>query len=94
MPTDPRDFFNADFAVFTEREKELLLGDVAERNLCARLMHHLDSVKEWFGFSDYDIDPELNRMNGVDVKYMLGEDGRPSASSATSRCTVGRKPTI
>jgi hypothetical protein len=76
MPHDPLEFFNAGLATFIEREKDHLLGDVAERNLCARLMHHLESVKERFGLRDYRIDPELNRMNGVDVKYMLHCDGR------------------
>ncbi len=74
MPYEPLDFFNAGFAAFVERETEHILSGVAERNLCARLMHHLESVKQRFGFGRYDLDPDYNRMNGQDVKYMLGED--------------------
>lgn len=76
MPHDPLQFFNAGFAAFIEREKQHMVGDPAERNLCARLMLHLESVKERFGFGRYEVDPEMNRMNGVDVKHMLGGDGR------------------
>lgn len=75
MPYEPLDFFNAGFAAFVERETEHILSGVAERNLCARLMQHLESVKERFEFGRYDLDPDMNRMNGQDVKYMLGEAG-------------------
>ena len=75
MPYDPREFFDAGFADFLRRESDHIISGVSERNLCARLMFYLEATKGCFGFGHYQLDTDYNRMNGQDVKYMLGNGG-------------------
>lgn len=75
MPYDPRDFFDAGFADFLKHEPDLIVSGVSERSLCARLMLHLEAVKERFGFGRYVVDVDYNRMGRRSVKYMLKQGG-------------------
>jgi hypothetical protein len=38
-------------------------------------MLYLEAIKGRFGFGHYQLDTDYNRMNGQDVKYMLGNGG-------------------
>jgi hypothetical protein len=71
MPYDPRDFFDVAFAEFLKHEPDLIVSGVSERSLCARLMLHLEAVKECFDFGRYVVDVDYNRMGRQRVKYIL-----------------------
>ena len=53
--------FNEAFREFLGREHGNMRADISERNLCGRLMLHLDAARERFGLREYFTDTEYNR---------------------------------
>ena len=78
MPYDAREFFDAGFASFLKLEHDLIVSGVSERDLCARLMLHLEAAKDRFDFGRYVVDVDYNRMGQRSVKYMLKQGGLSS----------------
>lgn len=58
------------FAEFLQRERENIVNDISERNLCGRLMLYLDASKNRYGLYDYYTDAEYNRNKG-DMKRII-----------------------
>jgi hypothetical protein len=56
---------NSAFREFLGREHDNIQADISERNLCGRLMLHLDAAREGFELREYFTDTEYNRNLGV-----------------------------
>ncbi len=52
------------FREFLGREHDNIQADISERNLCGRLMLHLDAATEGFELREYFTDTEYNRNLG------------------------------
>ena len=53
--------FQRAFDEFLKRERANILNDIAERNLCGRLMIYLERAKDAHGLANYLTDTEYNR---------------------------------
>ena len=62
--------FRSAFDEFLKRERANIINDVAERNLCGRLMIYIERSKDNQGLADYFTDTEYNRKHG-DVKTII-----------------------
>lgn len=56
--------FQSAFDEFLKRERANILNDIAERNLCGRLMIYMERSKDNHGLADYFTDTEYNRKHG------------------------------
>ncbi len=59
--------FDEAFAEFLWRERDNIINDISERNLCGRLMLYLDTGRLRYGLDEYYTDTEYNRNKG-DIK--------------------------
>lgn len=66
--------FKKTFNVFLEKEKENILSNIAERNLCGRLAHHMEVLLTKYGLNDYFVDIEYNRKQKGELKTILNEE--------------------
>ena len=62
--------FDEAFAEFLRRERDNIINDISERNLCGRLMLYLDASRDRYGLYDYYTDAEYNRNKG-DIKRII-----------------------
>jgi hypothetical protein len=67
---DLTQIFRSAFDEFLKRERANILNDIAERNLCGRLMIYLERSKDNHGLADYLTDTEYNRKHG-EVKTII-----------------------
>lgn len=70
----PEHIFNDALTAFLESEKDLLLSDVSERSICARLAHYMERQLETEGIKGYYADAEYNRKQGGKVKTIINEE--------------------
>ena len=66
-----RQIFDESIKIFFIEERENILSDVAERNLCGRLSIYLTNALSNHGVKGYFADPEYNRKQGGKVKTVL-----------------------
>jgi len=76
MDDQAMQLFRSAFEQFLESEARSIAGGVHEQNLCGQLAIRLDARKADFGFADYDVDPEYDRMLFDAVKRIFRE-GQP-----------------
>lgn len=69
MP-DMMQIFRIAFDEFLKRERANIINDIAERNLCGRLMIYMERSKDNHGLADYFTDIEYNRKHG-EVKTII-----------------------
>jgi hypothetical protein len=62
--------FQIAFDEFLKRERANLLNNIAERNLCGRLMIYIERSKDNHGLENYFTDTEYNRKHG-DIKTII-----------------------
>lgn len=62
--------FQRAFDEFLKRERANILNDIAERNLCGRLMIYLERAKDAHGLANYLTDTEYNRKQD-EVKTII-----------------------
>lgn len=68
------EIFDESLDIFLDLERENLLNDVAERNLCSRLAIYITPKLDEYGIIGYFADPEYNRKQGGRVKTMLDNE--------------------
>jgi len=62
--------FRIAFDEFLKRERANIINDIAERNLCGRLMIYMERSKDNHGLAGYFTDTEYNRKHG-EVKTII-----------------------
>lgn len=65
--------FQEAFKEFLRRERDNILNNVNERNLCARLAMYLDQVRQRHKIEGYYADVEYNRKQNGQIKTILDE---------------------
>ena len=66
--------FQESINTFLINEKENILADIAERNLCGRLAHYMEVLLVKYELSGYFSDTEYNRKQRGEVKTILDEE--------------------
>ena len=74
MTEQAMNLFEDAYANFLRMEKENILSNVSERNLCARLGMAINDVREKHGYADYFIDAEYNRKQNGQIKTIINDD--------------------
>ncbi|MES9977097.1 hypothetical protein [Candidatus Thiodiazotropha sp. LNASS1] len=69
-----KELFKRSFEIFIESDRESILGDVNERNLCGRLSIHMSNLLQEYDLEDYFVDPEYNRKQDGEIKTILDEN--------------------
>jgi hypothetical protein len=62
--------FEEAFNEFLEKERDNIIANISERNLCGRLMLYFDAARLRYGLTDYFTDTEYNRNLG-DIKRIM-----------------------
>lgn len=60
--------------IFFVEERENIIDDIAERNLCGRLSIYLTNKLQEHNITGYYADPEYNRKQGGQVKTILDDE--------------------
>lgn len=66
-----REIFDESISFFLSEERENIINDVAERNLCGRLSIYLTNALIQRGVKGYFADTEYNRKQGGKVKTVI-----------------------
>ncbi|WP_375762629.1 hypothetical protein ACE10W_16725 [Bradyrhizobium sp. B025] len=66
--------FNEALDEFLWRERDNIIANISERNLCGRLMLYLDAARLRYGLADYFTDTEYNRNKGDLKRVIHGPD--------------------
>jgi hypothetical protein len=75
--------FNEAFHKFLDRERDNIVANISERNLCGRLMLYLDEARVRYGLTDYFTDTEYNRNLGDLKRIRHNRHDAPTSSHAT-----------
>ena len=65
---------NEVFDAFVKSDRENILADVSERNLCSRLGVCMDRLLDRYGLTDYFVDCEYNRKQNGRIKTILDDN--------------------
>jgi hypothetical protein len=71
---DLKKLFNDAVTIFLRNERENIINNVAERNLCARLSYYIENLLSSYKLSGYFADPEYNRKQNGEVKTILDKE--------------------
>jgi hypothetical protein len=71
-----RELFYRSFDVFLVRERNNILNDVSERNLCQRLGFYLEDERKAAGLDGYFVDAEYNRQQNGHIKTIIDDEAR------------------
>lgn len=63
--------FEEAFQQFICRERDNIISNVSERNLCGRLSIYLESAKNNYGLEKYYADTEYNRKHEGKIKTII-----------------------
>jgi hypothetical protein len=88
---DLMQIFRSAFDEFLKRERANILNDIAERNLCGRLMIYIERSKDKHGLENYFTDIEYNRKHG-DVKTIV--DSRYNVLTITCDLILHSRATL
>lgn len=66
--------FGEALQVFLSKEQESIINDVAERNLCARLSHHIENLLPSYRLNGYFADSEYNRKQNGEIKTIFDRE--------------------
>jgi hypothetical protein len=69
-----KELFDRSFQIFIDSDRESILANVNERNLCGRLSIHLSGLLNEYGLGNFFVDPEYNRKQNGRIKTILDED--------------------
>jgi hypothetical protein len=71
--TELKDLFQEAFKEFLCRERDNILNNVNERNLCARLAMYVDQARQRYKIEGYYADVEYNRKQNGQIKTILDD---------------------
>ena len=74
MDAIAKELFEISLEEFLASERDTILSDVSERNLCARLAMKIEANLTPLGLDGYYADPEYNRKQTGRVKTILDDD--------------------
>lgn len=66
--------FNTALQTFLAKEREGIIDNVSERNLCARFAIYIENLLPAYGLDSYFTDTEYNRKQNGEIKTILDEE--------------------